>query len=36
MRRSLVAGDVLVTVSDGGLQTSDLGTLAPRGWLPFG
>ena len=36
VRRSLVAGDVLVTVSDGGLQTSDLGTLAPRGWLPFG
>ena len=35
VRRSLVAGDVLVSVSDGGVQTSDLGTLAPRGWLPF-
>ena len=35
VRRSLVAGDVLVSVSDGGVQTSDIGTLAPRGWLPF-
>jgi hypothetical protein len=36
VRRSLVVGEVLVTVSDGGIQTSDLGSLAPRGWLPFG
>jgi hypothetical protein len=36
VRRSLVAGDLLVTVSDGGVQTSDLTSLAPRGWLPFG
>jgi len=35
VRRSLVAGEVLVTVSDGGIQTSELGSLAPRGWLPF-
>ena len=34
VRRSLVAGDVLVTVSGGGVATSDLATLAPRGGLP--
>jgi hypothetical protein len=36
VRRSLVAGDALVTVSDGGILVSDLGSLAPRGWLAFG
>jgi hypothetical protein len=35
VRRALVVGDVLVTVSEGGVRTSDLGTLAPRGWLAF-
>ena len=36
VRRSLVAGDALVTVSDGGILVSDLTSLAPRGWLAFG
>ena len=36
VRRSLVAGDALVTVSDGGILVSDLASLAPRGWLAFG
>jgi hypothetical protein len=36
VRRSLVAGDALVTVSDGGVLVSDLASLAPRGWLAFG
>jgi hypothetical protein len=35
VRRSLVAGDALVTVSDDGILASDLATLAPRGWLAF-
>jgi hypothetical protein len=34
IRRSLVVGDVLWTVSDAGLQASDLGTLHTLTWLP--
>jgi hypothetical protein len=33
--RSLVAGDLLFTVSDGGVMANDLGSLAERAWLPF-
>ena len=35
VRRSLVVGDALYTVSDGGVLASDLGTLAPRGYASF-
>jgi uncharacterized secreted protein with C-terminal beta-propeller domain len=35
IRRSLVVGDVLYTVSDGGVKASDLATLADEGWVPF-
>jgi len=35
IRRALVVGDTLYSVSDAGLLASDLGTLAPRGWAPF-
>lgn len=36
IRRSLVVQGALVTVSKAGVMTSDLATLAPRGWAPFG
>ncbi|HUP70173.1 MAG TPA: beta-propeller domain-containing protein [Acidimicrobiales bacterium] len=35
IRRSLVVGDSVLTVSDGGLLASDLGSLADRSWLAF-
>jgi hypothetical protein len=35
VRRSLVIGDKLVTVSDGGLKTSALDGFADRGFVPF-
>ena len=35
VRRALVAGDALYTVSDTGVMASDLTTLAPEGWLAF-
>lgn len=36
IRRSLVTGDTLWTLSDAGLKANDLATLAPLGWVPFG
>ena len=36
IRRSLVTGATLWTLSDTGLKASDLATLAPLGWVPFG
>jgi uncharacterized secreted protein with C-terminal beta-propeller domain len=36
VRRSLVVGDALYTVSDAGVQAADLRTLAPRGYASFG
>jgi hypothetical protein len=36
VRRSLVVGGALYTVSDAGILASDLGTLAPRGFAAFG
>ena len=36
IRRALVHGDRLLTVSDAGVMTSDLGTLETRDWVPFG
>ncbi|WP_217913977.1 beta-propeller domain-containing protein [Miltoncostaea marina] len=36
VRRALVAGGALYTVSDAGVMASDLTTLAPRAWTPFG
>ena len=36
IRRSLVVGDALLTVSDAGILASDLRTLAPRGYAAFG
>jgi uncharacterized secreted protein with C-terminal beta-propeller domain len=35
IRRSLVIGDALYSVSDAGVLASDLATLAPRAWTPF-
>jgi hypothetical protein len=35
IRRSLVVGSTLFTVSDLGVRASALATLADRGWLPF-
>jgi hypothetical protein len=35
IRRSLVIGDTLWTVSRGGLQANDLATLRTTGWIPF-
>ncbi|MEX0658703.1 MAG: beta-propeller domain-containing protein [Egibacteraceae bacterium] len=35
IRRSLVVGDTLYTVSFAGVQASDLSTLTDRGWVPF-
>lgn len=35
IRRSLVIGDTLWTVSDTGLKANELTTLAPQGWVPF-
>jgi len=35
IRRSLVVGDTVMTVSEDGLQTSDLRTLQDRSWLAF-
>lgn len=35
IRRSLVIGDTLWTVSDAGLKANELTTLAPQGWVPF-
>jgi len=35
IRRSVVVGDALYTLSEGGLKASDLSTLAGRAWLPF-
>jgi len=36
IQRSLVVGDVLWTLSDTGLQASNLATMDRVGWLPFG
>jgi uncharacterized secreted protein with C-terminal beta-propeller domain len=36
VRRSLVVGDALYTLSDGGLMASGLGDLRERAWLAFG
>ncbi len=35
VRRSLVVGDTLLTLSDGGLKASGLADLAERAWIPF-
>jgi hypothetical protein len=35
VHRSLVVGDTLFTLSDGGLEASGLDDLAERAWLPF-
>jgi uncharacterized secreted protein with C-terminal beta-propeller domain len=35
VRRSLVIGDALYTISDTGIMESALTTLEPRGWIPF-
>ncbi|WP_412539581.1 beta-propeller domain-containing protein [Longispora sp. K20-0274] len=35
IRRSLVIGETLWTVSDAGLKASELSTMAPLGWVPF-
>lgn len=35
IRRSVVARDLLYTISDAGVRASSLDTLADRGWLPF-
>jgi hypothetical protein len=35
IRRSLIAGNALWTLSDAGLKASDIATLAPLGWVPF-
>jgi Beta propeller domain len=36
IRRSLVIGDTLWTLSDTGLKANELTTLAPLAWVPFG
>jgi Beta propeller domain len=36
IRRSLITGATLWTLSDTGLKANDLATLAPLGWVPFG
>jgi len=36
VRRSVVVGDALYTLSEAGILASDLATLAPRGWLKLG
>ena len=35
IRRSIVAGDLLLTVSDAGLKVNALDGLADRGWVSF-
>ena len=35
IRRSLVVRDSVLTVSDNGVKTSSLATLAERGWAAF-
>ena len=35
IRRSLVVGDTLYTVSDRGVKANSLATFAPRGWASF-
>ena len=35
IRRSLVVGDTLYTLSDAGLKASDLGSFADRAWIAF-
>jgi hypothetical protein len=35
IRRSMVVGDRLLTLSETGLQGSDLSSLDERGWLAF-
>ena len=35
VRRSLVVGDTLLTLSDGGLKASGLDDLTERAWIPF-
>ena len=35
VRRSIVVGDRLLTLSDQGLLSSDLATLAPGEWMSF-
>jgi hypothetical protein len=35
IRRSLIIGGDLWSLSDHGLQANDLTTLAPLGWVPF-
>lgn len=36
IRRSLVAGNALWTLSDAGLKANGIATLAPLAWVPFG
>jgi hypothetical protein len=36
IRRSLVVGSDLWTLSDQGMKVNDLITLTPLGWVPFG
>lgn len=35
IRRSLMIGDVLWTISDAGVQANDAGDLSPLAWIPF-
>jgi len=35
IRRSLVVGDSVLTVSENGIKASSLATLAERGWAAF-
>jgi hypothetical protein len=35
IRRSLIAGNALWTLSDAGLKANDMATLTPLAWVPF-